>query len=244
MRLGAKQLVRRANSGAPTTFPVLAYYGTSRRWQSLETTKVEAKMKVPRFIAYRDWLDPASEQKRLFRWFKTNELAILENEEKRPLLEAVRAAIVAIIPEARKAFWDVDCDELTIELTKGGHAQRLPFHALSEGYRNVIGMAADIGYKMVTLNPHLLERVVVDTPGIVFIDAIDLHLHSNWQRHVVGDFLRVFPHVQFFATAYSQFIIESLAGSENALVWDVNTGQPRAVDTMSTDRIAVATLRD
>jgi predicted ATP-binding protein involved in virulence len=236
--VAAARLVRRAKLGTPTTFPVLAYYGTTRLWQSLKKTKVESRIKLPRYIGYKDWLDPSSDQKRLFRWFKTSELAALENGEQRALLEAVRAAIVAMVPEARKAYWNVDCDELMIELPIAGRIQSLPFHALSEGYRNVIGMAADIGFKMATLNPHLMEHAVAETPGIVLIDAIDLHLHPSWQRQIVGRFLQTFPRVQFIATTHSPVVVQSLGGVDDALVWDLDTGQPRAVEAASADGIA------
>ena len=237
LQVEASTLVRRARAGIPTTFPVLAYYGAGRQWQRLEGIKLEAPGKVSRFLGYKDWLDPVSDQKRLYRWLKTNEKAVVEYGEKRPLREAVRASIVAMIPDASNAFWDVDCSELTIEAKIGGHPQRQRFHALGDGYRNVVGMAADIGYKMATLNPHLGERANLETPGVVLIDAIDLHLHPNWQRQIVGRLLRAFPRVQFFATSHSPIIIQSVRGLANAMVWDLDSGQPRAIDTESTEEL-------
>ena len=136
------------------------------------------------------------------------------------------------------AYWDLEWDELTIDVTIGSHPQRLPFHLLSDGYRNVVGMAADIAYRMATLNPDLLERVIGETPGIVMIDEIDLHLHPKWQRQVVGHLLRTFPQVQFVATTHSPFIIQSLHGLEDTLLWDLNSSQPLAVETKSIEDIA------
>ena len=143
-----------------------------------------------------------------------------------------------MIPGAMMAFWDLDWDELTIDVTIGGHPRRVPFHLLSDGYRNVVGMAADIAYRMATLNPHLLERVIGETPGIVMIDEIDLHLHPNWQRQVVDHLLRAFPQVQFVATTHSPFIIQSLYGVKDTLLWDLNSGQPVPVETKSIEDIA------
>ena len=183
-------------------------------------------------------MNPASDQKRLFRWFKTNEMAALQKREKRHVLEAVRACIVAMIPAATMAFWDLEWDELTIDVTIGGYSQRLPFHLLSDGYRNVVGMVADIAYRMATLNPHLLERVIGETPGIVLVDEIDLHLHPNWQRQVVGHLLQAFPQVQFVATTHSPFIIQSLHGLKDTLLWELNSGQPLTVETKSIEDIA------
>jgi AAA15 family ATPase/GTPase len=55
---------------------------------------------------------------------------------------------------------------------------------------------------------------VIDTPGVVLIDELDLHLHPKWQRHVVTDLKRVFPQIQFVATTHSPFIVQSLASDE------------------------------
>jgi predicted ATP-binding protein involved in virulence len=233
-----KGLVERTNAGTPTTFPVLAYYGTGRLWKTLNESRIETSTVSSRYAGYKDCLNPASDLKRLLRWFKTNEMAALQKRQKRHVLEAVRASIVAMIPGATVAYWDLDWDELTIDVTIGGQPRRVPFHLLSDGYRNVVGIAADIAYRMATLNPHLLERVIEETPGIVMIDEIDLHLHPNWQRLVVEHLLQTFPHVQFVASTHSPFIIQSLYGVKDTLLWDLNSGQPLPVETKSIEDIA------
>jgi predicted ATP-binding protein involved in virulence len=91
---------------------------------------------------------------------------------------------------------------------------RLLFRQLSDGYRNLIGMVADIAYRCIKLNPHLGEDAVSQTPGIVLIDELDLHLHPNWQRQIVADLKKVFPKIQFIATTHSPFIVQSLRADE------------------------------
>jgi predicted ATP-binding protein involved in virulence len=238
LQQAAKILVERAKEGTPTTFPVLAFYGTGRLWKNLNESKGSTNGVGSRYLGYKDCLNPASDQKRLLRWFKTNEMVALQKRQKRLVLEAVRASIVAMIPGATNAFWDLEWDELTIDVTIDERDQRLPFHLLSDGYRNVVGIAADIGYRMATLNPQLLDRVTAETPGIVLVDEIDLHLHPNWQRKVVGHLLRAFPQVQFVATTHSPFIIQSLHGLDDSLLWDLGTRQPLALETKSIEDIA------
>lgn len=46
------------------------------------------------------------------------------------------------------------------------------------------------------------------------IDELDLHLHPNWQRHVVHDLKEAFPNLQFVATTHSPFIVQSLQADE------------------------------
>ncbi|ASF45601.1 AAA family ATPase [Methylovulum psychrotolerans] len=219
-------------------FPIIAYYGTGRLWQQLDDEKTRHKGPGSRFDGYQNCLNPASDQKSFFSWFKTQELASLQKQERRHALEAVREAIVSMIPDAKRAWWDMDWDELRIETVVQGKNQTIPFHLLSDGYRNMIGMVADIAYRMATLNPQLQANVIKQTEGIVLIDEIDLHLHPKWQRQVVGRLLDTFPKVQFVASSHSPFIIQSLYHREDVLLWDLETNQAVAVDSKSIEDIA------
>jgi predicted ATP-binding protein involved in virulence len=89
-------------------------------------------------------------------------------------------------------------------------------------------MAADIAIRCATLNPQLGENAARETPGVVLIDEVDLHLHPRWQRRVVDDLLRSFPKIQFFGTTHSPFIIQSLRPIEGVLL--LNLDNPQAGD--------------
>jgi len=219
-------------------FPVIAYYSTGRLWKQLKSTEKKTNSPASRFDGYQDCLNPASDQKRFFSWFKTQELAALQKQERRHALEAVREAIVSMIPDARRAWWDLDWDELRIETLVQGKLQTVPFHLLSDGYRNMIGMVADIAYRMATLNPQLEADVIKQTEGIVLIDEIDLHLHPKWQKQVVERLLDTFPKVQFVASSHSPFIIQSLYHREDCLLWDLEKNAPVEVDSKSIEDIA------
>ena len=41
-------------------------------------------------------------------------------------------------------------------------------------------MIGDIAYKAAQLNAHLGDKILEQTPGIVLIDELDLHLHPTW----------------------------------------------------------------
>jgi predicted ATP-binding protein involved in virulence len=222
-------MVQKAKSGQDVVFPILAYYGTGRLWH-VGRTRPGTGTRGSRFAAYQDCLNPAAGLKRLFPWFKTNELAALQKRQRRYALEAVRSAIVSLVPDATNALWDIDWDELVIEMTNRGQQLRMPFHLLSDGYRNIVGMAA--------LNPQLLGDATRQTPGVVLIDELDLHLHPNWQRIVVGKLMEAFPKLQFIGTTHSPFIIQSLHGVDETLLWDLATKGPLAVETKSIEDIA------
>lgn len=221
-----------------TLLPLLAYYGTGRLWKKIDNNEVETLTPDSRLLGYRDCLNPASNLEQLFRWFKTQELAALQKQQTRHVLEAVRTAIISMIPDAKRAWWDIDWDELLIETTIQNQPKTIPFHLLSDGYRNMIGMVADIAYRMATLNPQLEVDVIKQTEGIVLIDEIDLHLHPNWQRQVVGRLLETFPKLQFVASSHSPFIIQSLFHREDVLLWDLEKGESVAIDSKSIEDIA------
>lgn len=221
-----------------TFFPIIAYYSTGRLWKQLSAAEKENLSPTSRLEGYQDCLNPASDQKRFFRWFKTQELAALQKQERRHVLEAVREAIISMIPDAKKVFWDMDWDELRIETLVQYKPQSVPFHLLSDGYRNMIGMVADIAYRMATLNPQLETDVIKKTEGIVLIDEIDLHLHPNWQGIVVERLLQTFPKVQFVASSHSPFIIQSLYHRPDCLLWDLEKNQALEITSKSIEDIA------
>jgi predicted ATP-binding protein involved in virulence len=221
-----------------TLLPVLAYYGTGRLWKKIDNDEIETLSPNSRLLGYRDCLNPASNLEQLFRWFKTQELAALQKKERRHVLEAVREAIISMIPDAQKVWWDIDWDEILIETIIQRKLQTIPFHLLSDGYRNMIGMVADIAYRMATLNPQLKADVIKQTEGIVLIDEIDLHLHPKWQRQVVGRLLDTFPKVQFIASSHSPFIIQSLYHRDDVLLWDLEKSKTVTIESKSIEDIA------
>ena len=91
---------------------------------------------------------------------------------------------------------------------------------LSDGFRSILSMVADLAYRMVRLNPQLGAQAVVATPGVVLIDEIDMHLHPLWQQTVLLDMQRAFPKVQFIVTTHSPQVLSSVpAESVRVLVW-------------------------
>lgn len=99
---------------------------------------------------------------------------------------------------------NLDVDDLDVEyLDSDGSVRRMPVGMLSDGHRSTLGMVADIAYRMALLNPALGGRVVNETPGVVLIDEVNLHLHPLWQARILGDLRDIFPRVQFIVTTHA-----------------------------------------
>ena len=64
----------------------------------------------------------------------------------------------------------------------------------------------DIARRLTLANPKLADPLS-EGEAVILIDEIDLHLHPQWQRKIVGDLIRTFPNCQFIATTHSPQVI-------------------------------------
>ncbi|MBD8100423.1 AAA family ATPase [Pseudomonas fluorescens] len=203
---------------AEAIFPVIAYHGTGRLWAEHEAPKYQKQIEgVDR--AYINALSAKSSSKGFISWIKTqeNSVAKFDRPMERAHLEAFKAAIEGLVIDGR--WTNVKYDHKQEVLTgafvdNSGRALELSYNQLSDGFRNVIGMIADIAFRCIQLNPHLGRDVVNLTPGVVLIDELDQHLHPNWQKRIVNDLKVAFPNIQFVATTHSPFIVQSLEADE------------------------------
>lgn len=208
---GLKQAI--ANGHQDVTLPILAYYGTGRgQIKSLER-KRSFQEAFERWNCYHSALSPDTDFKTFFQWFD-----LMEDEERRkreqlrdfdyklPALVAVRRAISEFMP-SRFSNPHIEIHPLRFvmdELYDGGHRQ-LRIEQLSDGYKIVLAMVADIAARMAEANPEAHE--ILNTPGIVLIDDAELHLHPQWQRTIIQQLVRTFPQVQFIVSTHSPIIV-------------------------------------
>ena len=68
----------------------------------------------------------------------------------------------------------------------------MPFNNLSNGYRNMVSMVADIAHRISRLNSHLGLDAAKQCKGVILIDEIDMHLHPKWQRTVIDSLKKLF----------------------------------------------------
>ncbi|MCX7049143.1 MAG: AAA family ATPase [Candidatus Sumerlaeota bacterium] len=85
---------------------------------------------------------------------------------------------------------------------------RIPFPALSDGYRAYLGWIGDLLYHVCQTCPP--RKKLTENKGIVMVDEIDLLLHPNWQRTVLQTLSRTLPNIQFIVTSHSPLVAGSL----------------------------------
>ena len=155
-------------------------------------------------------------------------------------LQAVFSAVLGCVEGTGRALYDFDLDDIVLEFEDGG---RYPFGFLSDGQRSMTALAADIAVRCVQLNPHLKGNAPKMTGGVVLIDELDLHLHPNWQRRIVGDLTSLFPKLQFVATTHSPFIVQSLNGHGLVNLSDKGVleepKEPRSVEEIAEETMGV-----
>ena len=66
-------------------------------------------------------------------------------------------------------------------------------------------MAADLAYRMVRLNPDLGAMAALETPGIVLIDEVDMHLHPSWQEDQLTQVFCSAPGARFEVEAWDVY---------------------------------------
>jgi predicted ATP-binding protein involved in virulence len=218
------KLFERDESGENIWFPVIAYYGAGRAW--LPSNKLDSKAKQSsasrRWYAFYDCFEERIRIADIQNWFQKEALASVNRQGRmRSGYKVVEFAILHCIPDADDIWFDPDRNEIFISIDQ----QQQPFSNLSAGQKMMVALVADIAIKIVTQNASFLtEELSMDdeslplllqqTPGLVLIDEIDVHLHPKWQRQVVDDLKTTFPLIQFVCTTHSPFIIQSISQGE------------------------------
>lgn len=213
--------------------PLLGYYGAGRLWMHRpQDLRRESRVNNPEKLVgkrdlktdwgYRGALEPGIPINQIMRWFAREAWATFQNGQETTGLKVVREAILLCVEGADWLFFEPQRGELVIQFENG---ETQPFSNLSDGQRVMLALVADIAQRACGLNPHLGVKALKQTPGVVLVDELDLHLHPRWQRRVIEDLRRTFPMLQFICTTHSPFLIQSLRSGEELQMLE---GQPLA----------------
>jgi predicted ATP-binding protein involved in virulence len=218
---GKRQQVAVRTSGTNVLLPLLAYYGTGRLWQQKKL--MEDKLSsTSRTMGYTDCLDPGSSYKSLVAWFRYWSINALKGQleankagrayqptEFDHFIESVSAAVNTCLAPAgwKDIAYSLSREEL---VAHHEHQGELPVALLSDGIRNMIGMVADIAFRATKLNPQLGAMAARETPGMVLIDEVDMHLHPEWQQRVLQSLRSAFAKLQFIVTTHSPQVLSTV----------------------------------
>ena len=225
-----------------TDIPIFVFYPVGRA-----VTKISLKPRQNQTFdlmeAYDQALIGSSTFMAFFQWFRERE--DLENESRKflshsqdfspdPQLEAVRSALKQFLPDFENL--NVRRNPLRMEIQKRG--QFFTINQLSDGEKCLIAMVSDIARRLAIANP---IGNPLEGKGIVLIDEIDLHLHPKWQRMIMPQLVKVFPHCQFIVSTHSPHVLTHVQPDNIFLLTqtldNITVTQPRASYGKTVDRI-------
>ena len=159
-------------------------------------------------------VDLSPDYSELFKWFYAKENEELREQQARrdfdyrlPDLSAVRDAMSSMVDGVSRPHIKVGPPRLAFDVEDTGtDAKALTLEQLSDGYRNVLAMAADIGWYMAKIPKSFRAHFSIT----VLIDEIELHLHPEWQQRVLPDLTRTFPNVQFVVSTHSPQVLTTV----------------------------------
>ena len=103
----------------------------------------------------------------------------------------------------------------------------VPLDWLSEGYRSVFAMVADIARELLPRYPILEEA-----EAIVLIDEIETHLHPRWKMRVMSALRRALPNVQFIVTTHDPLCLRGMDDGEVVVLQRSADGSITVLDNL------------
>ena len=203
--------------------PVFAYY-TADRAAIPTAPKSKQDVAPKRWEALRGAFGAEASYSDLVTWFSAMERAELYEMRRvgnasyrDPVVDAVRKAVRQMVEGVTTLSFDPTSGHLQVEAKGDAGVDRYSLDELSGGGRVMVALVADLARRMMQANPdHGL-----DSPAIVLIDELDLHLHPKWQARVIDDLMGTFPNAQFIVSTHSEQIISAIP---TELVRAIRTG--------------------
>lgn len=222
-------------------YPLVLSFGVKRidnDYRSAQKKKVR-ETRIEK--AYKSALLETVDFQSAFDWLYRYASNIKKGYEFEGTKDAFFNALTAAIP----AMTDVEVDSKNNEFiakiqVTGEQPEYQTFENMSDGFKAIICIVAEIAYRCIELNGFLGKDAVIKTPGVVVIDEVDLYLHPRWQRHVLQDLQRAFPNIQFIVSSHSPFIIQSVA-NKNIITLDGKKGDTDA-NKRSIEEIAMTEM--
>jgi predicted ATPase len=85
----------------------------------------------------------------------------------------------------------------------------VPLPELSDGFRSVIALAADMMQHFVAN-----YESMTSAKGLVLLDEVEVHLHPRWRMTVISQLRTVFPRVRFIATTHDPLCLQQTEAGE------------------------------
>lgn len=231
-----KQLQTDLRKDAKVVLPVVRYYSSKRLWVSPKGASGRPVLTESRTAGYEDGLTTYSTYTQLQEWMRKATFAVLQHGKQAGYEHSNLAARLAGIREAVNAVlseegWNDFHYSLTFDELAMSHPDHgaLPLTLLSDGVRAMISLVADLALRCARLNGELGENAPQQTPGVVLIDELDLHLHPAWQQRVIASLRKAFPKIQFILSTHSPQVLSTVERKNIRVIFQDQHGDWHAI---------------
>ncbi|SDA34258.1 Predicted ATP-binding protein involved in virulence [Methylobacterium sp. UNC378MF] len=195
--------------------PLMIHYSTAR---SIMNEQAERKSAAGTSqLAYVNALQSNALSLRQFAdWMRAQIVLASERPASRHLVDGISAALERFLPgysnlrpsNKSKSRVEIDINGTTLDVRQ-----------LSDGERSVLALILDIAKRLAQANPRLSDPLT-SAEAVILIDEIDLHLHPQWQRKIVGNLEKTFPSCQFIASTHSPQVIGEVPHEKIQMIKD------------------------
>lgn len=155
-------------------------------------------------------------------WMRAHMELASERPASRYLVEGISAALERFMPGYSNLRPSAESDS-RVEIDINGTT--LDVRQLSDGERSTLVLILDIAKRLAQANPWL-DDPLTSAQAVILIDEIDLHLHPQWQRKIVGNLETTFPSCQFIATTHSPQVIGEVPHEKIQMIEDGKVYRP------------------
>lgn len=221
------------------TLPVIAYYGTGRRMGSGQVVGNGSAEDSSRLSAYTGCLESRSTYEQLLHrfanWYRVTsdaKIRAMENEDAYEpsifdvFMQVVRQAVDTCMKPTGWHHLSFSVTKQTLTMRHDELGEH-PVGTLSEGSRAVLALVADIAFRCAVLNPHLGHEAL-NSPGIVLIDEIDMHLHVEWQQSILVALRQAFPDIQWVVTTHSPQVLSTIPAGQIRVIPEIGSVETEA----------------
>lgn len=235
-----EELLIRREKYKTEIFPVVASFGTERTVNQLRKGRQAQDKRSRMEKAYLAALGNKVDFNGVIEWLHNYDKELQYAREFEGTREAVFEAVTTAIPYLNDVGYNNFYHELEAVVTIDENDLGRKTHSnMSDGLIAMLNLVAELAFRCVVLNGFLGYSAVKESTGIVMIDELDMHLHPNWQKHVISDLKAAFPKLQFVVTTHSPFIVQSLKSDEL-----INLDKPTDVDLqdLTVDEVATEVM--
>ena len=193
--------------------PIFVNYGVNRL--VLKTPlRINKKHLYGQFAAYEKAIENQIAFDRLFEWFLEQELYEMQLKKEHKdyediPLNAVKTAMLAMLDGYKDIH--IAVKPYSMKVYKGNEV--LDILQLSDGEKCTLALFGDLARRLAIANPSMVNPL--EGKGVVLIDEVELHMHTQWQRIIINVLKNTFPNVQFIITTHSPQVLGEISTEFN-----------------------------